>query len=339
MNRYDERYEIRLATVDDIEMIMSFIDTEWKKGHILATNRDFFEYEFLEEDGTVNIVIAIDRNKRTLEGMVGFLKTSHDPSCMDIWGCMWRAREGNMTLLGVELVKRRDELSGCRQSIEVGSNPNTSYLLFKTIMRKYVGKMEHFYRLADCREFKIAKVNHFPKVVEDSIISANIIRFDDIVQLRERYDLTQNKDQVPYKDEWYINHRFFNHLIYKYDVYGVELENEVKAVFVTRNQHLEDRIAVRVVDYIGDRSTFSYTFDFWTGILEQNEIEYVDFYCLGFEHEYLKKAGFTLKQENDTNIIPNYFDPFVQKNIEILVHSTSEKTFFCKADGDQDRPN
>lgn len=339
MNRYDEKYEIRLAAVDDIDMIMNFINTEWKKGHILATNRDFFEYEFLEEDGTVNIVIAIDREKRTLESMVGFLKTSHDPSCMDIWGCMWRSREGNMALLGVELMKRKSELSGCRHDMGVGVNPNTTVPLIKTIMRRYVGKMEHFYRLSNHREFKIAKIKYFPEVVENSIISANIIHFDNIVQLRERYDLTQNKDQVPYKDEWYINHRFFNHLVYKYDVYGIELENEVKAIFVTRNQHLEDRIAVRVVDYIGDRSAFSHTFNFWTGILEQNENEYVDFYCFGFEHEYLRKAGFSLRQENDTNIIPNYFNPFVQKNIEIFVHSTSDKTLFYKADADQDRPN
>ena len=339
MSRYDEKYEIRLATVNDIDMIMNFIDTEWKKGHILATNRKLFEYEFLEKDGTVNVVIAIDREKHTLEGMVGFLKASHDSSCMDIWGCMWKVREDNMALLGVKLIQRRDKLSGCRHDIGVGDNPNTAIPLFKSIMRRFVGQMEHFYRLADEREFIIAKIEHYPKEIGDNVSDAQIITFNNIDQLKECYDLTQNREHVPYKDDWYINHRFFNHLIYKYDVYGIKLKDEVKAVFVTRNQPLKDKTAVRVVDYIGDRSAFAYTYSFWKEVLAQEANEYVDFYCLGFEHEYLEKAGFTQRQENDTNIIPNYFSPFLQQNIDIWVDSTFDKTLFCKADGDQDRPS
>ena len=69
------------------------------------------------------------------------------------------------------------------------------------------------------------------------------------------------------------------------------------------------------------------------------EYEYVDFYCLGFEESYILKAGFTLREENDTNIIPNFFSPFVQENIDIWVDSSKEGCLFFKADGDQDRPN
>ena len=51
-NRFDTRYEIRLAMYSEISEIMQFIDEYWKKGHILATNRDFFEYEMVV-DGQV----------------------------------------------------------------------------------------------------------------------------------------------------------------------------------------------------------------------------------------------------------------------------------------------
>ena len=77
LNSYDEQYEFRVANINDIEKIMEFIDSHWKKGHIMAINREFFEYEFLEDDGTVNFILAIDKNKRTIECLNGFLKASH----------------------------------------------------------------------------------------------------------------------------------------------------------------------------------------------------------------------------------------------------------------------
>ena len=48
MSRYAERYDIRLAKYDEIPQIMAFIENYWKKDHILARDRGFFEYEFLE---------------------------------------------------------------------------------------------------------------------------------------------------------------------------------------------------------------------------------------------------------------------------------------------------
>ena len=50
-------------------------------------------------------------------------------------------------------------------------------------------------------------------------------------------------------------------------------------------------------------------------------------------------AGFCERTENDSNIIPNYFSPYEQRNIEIYVSGNINDGLFCKADGDQDRPN
>lgn len=338
LSAYDTRYEIRLAYEDDIEMIMDFIDAEWKKGHILATNRAFFEYEFKEDDGTVNIVIAVDKDKKTMEGMAGFLKASHDPECMDIWGAMWKVRPGNMALLGIELIKKREEYSGCRHDIGIGNNPKTAIPLFKTIMKRQVGKMNHYYRLADKSCFQIANVVYKP-ICEEVYGRGKIIEFTSINELNRRFDLAQEKSMVPYKDAWYIEHRFFNHMIYKYNIYGIEIDGIIEAVFVTRRQVVKEKYIVRIVDYIGKQYAFGEIGAFFTGLLESPKCEYIDFYNLGFDDRYLKKAGFTCRSEMDENIIPNYFSPFLQKNIDIWVSSTADKTFFCKADGDQDRPN
>ena len=43
--------------------------------------------------------------------------------------------------------------------------------------------------------------------------------------------------------------------------------------------------------------------------------------------------------ENDINILPQYFEPFVQKNIERWFETTDKDMIIFKGDGDGDRPS
>lgn len=122
-------------------------------------------------------------------------------------------------------------------------------------------------------------------------------------------------------------------------MYGIEKENKAEAVFVLRKEIYNNHCAIRFVDYIGTQEVISETGDFFRHILKEKNIEYVDFYCDGIKEEYLMDAGFALLQEKDTNIIPNYFSPYIKENIDIYVSSTKQGTVFTKADADQDRPN
>ena len=63
----------------------------------------------------------------------------------------------------------------------------------------------------------------------------------------------------------------------------------------------------------------------------------------GFNEKILNKAGFRkINLESSEIIAPNYFSPFVRKNIKINFMADTkeiEKLRICKADGDQARPN
>lgn len=339
MNNYDDRYEIRIANKNDIEDIMSFIETNWKPGHILAKNREFFEYEFMEEDGSVNFILAIEKKKRTIESLNGFLKASHDNEHMDIWGSIWKVKEGNKCLLGTEIISRRYDLIGCRCDLGVGDNPNTTFPVFKLLLHRFTGKMNHYYMLSDISEFKIARIANRPKR-KTGKQNYKVIQFHAIEKLEKRFNFSKFIETRPYKDSWYINHRYFQHPIYKYDVYGIENEvGEVDALIVLRNQEYAGRIAIRFVDLIGNQSLVAGTGNFFCELLKKNNVEYIDFYCAGIDDNCVEEAGFTLRTDEDKNIIPNYFSPFCQQNIEIFVDSAYEKSVFTKADGDQDRPN
>lgn len=339
--KYDEKYIIRLAAKEDIAQIMTFIDTFWKKGHILAVNRSFFEYEFLEPNGSVNFILAIDRQKDTLEGILGYLKASHDEECMDIWGSIWKVKEGNIPLLGLELAVRLEELVHFRYKLGIGSNPKISIPFMKIFPNRKVGKMKHFYRLCQKEAFHIACIEYLPKsaAVNESAagLPVEIQEINDFKAFDKNYSGLLNKDSVPYKDKNYIKRRFFEHPIYQYKVYGISTEGTPKAIIVFREETVSDRKALRIVDYVGEQKCFSCLGSFFDLLKEQ--YEYIDFYCLGFNEQFVYAAGFTLRQDEDQNIIPNYFHPFEQRNVDIWVHYPVDGVLFCKADGDQDRPN
>ena len=339
-SKFDERYEIRPAAAKDIGQIMTFIGTFWKKGHILAVNRSFFEYEFLEADGSVNFLLAIDREKGSVEGILGYLKASHDAECMDIWGSIWKVKEGNTPLLGLELALRMEELIPFRYRLGIGSNPKTSIPFMKLFPGRKVSKMKHFYRLCRKEDFQIADIAYFPETSAaggcENKISVDVHMINNW-ESDKTYSSVFNKKSVPYKDKDYYKKRFFEHHIYQYLVYGISSEGKERALVVFREETVGERKALRIVDYTGDQGYFGCLGSFLDSIEEQ--YEYIDFYCLGFDERYIYEAGFALRRDDDENIIPNYFHPFEQRNVDIWVHYPADGTLFCKADGDQDRPN
>lgn len=344
MADFDERYEIRQATVEDIPAIMDYIEDDWRSGHIMARNREFFEYEFLEDDGNVNVIIAIDKTKNTIEGMIGYLCASKDPDKKDIWGSIWKVRDGNVSLLGAEIMKRLETISGCRYNLGTGANPKTNIPLMRVMFRRKANKMKHYYLVNEKPQdgYKIAKIVNAPEIIlnDEDCSDYKVVPVSKAEELSGLFEQACCKEAVPYKDVWYIDKKFFKHPIHKYEIYGIKNGDQFVGMFVMRLQEANGSKCYRMVDYIGDFEAIKYTKAFWTKFMNDNrDVEFVDFYCLGMDDEDMLGAGFSLLADEDANIIPNYFAPFCQQNIDIWVHYPVEGVTFTKADGDQDRPN
>jgi len=229
-------------------------------------------------------------------------------------------------------------MTGCRTEIGIGANPKTSIPLLKMMLKFWTGKMKHYYRLSDRNEFKIAKIKEIRKVKKISSCAYTLKRYNDIDELTVDFNFEERKAVRPYKDSWYINKRFFKHLIYRYNIYGAcSSKGKIEAIVIGRQVKCNDSKILRIVDFIGNEKAFSGLYDAFSELLR--EYEYIDFYCYGLDSNYVKNAGFVEKNENDVNIIPNYFEPFVQCNVDIWINSSKENCIFFKADGDQDRPN
>lgn len=344
MNKYDERYEIRLAQYSEIDQIMDFIGKQWKKGHILSLDRKLFEYEFVD-DKIVHIIVAIDKGTRTIEAVAGFLMCSHtsDPEKLDVWGSLWKVNDShqNMTFLGVELIRRLTDSLHCRNHLGVGINPNTTLIIRKTAFHEKVAKMKHYYRLnPDISEYKIAVVNRQGTFLQtSSTLVTDVTEFFSVDEIRNKFDI-EKLNCVPYKDFWYLEKRFFCHPYYVYRIFGLQREDgKVDGLMVAREVETFGHRVLRIVDYIGDQKLFGGLNNLFSKLMHEMQLEYIDFYTFGFDEQSILDAGFQLKDDSDINIIPNYFEPFLQENVDIWVRYKSGNVLFCKADGDQDRPN
>jgi hypothetical protein len=343
MNKYDERYEIRLADRNDIDAIMHFIDKNWKRGHILSKDRGLFEYEFLEGE-QVNMILAIDRNTKQMEGIFGFLYCSHtsDMKKRDLWGSLWKVadEQNNIPFLGVELAKRVYELTGCRMHIGNGANPKTTIPLRRLFFGDKTGRMKQYYRLnPQVREYRVCDIRQ-PREKDYKVKERlqKIIEISTMEQFCSLFDI-EGMDVYPYKDNWYIEKRYFRHPYYQYKLYGLKEQQGVTAVMVCRELEVEGTRILRIIDYMGNHSIFSETGAFWDNIMRKQNYEYVDFYEFGIDDAVLEDAGFVYRDDEDENVIPNYFEPFLKENVDIWVHYKYDGTTFFKGDCDQDRPN
>ena len=166
--------KISFADLNDSDEIMSFIDLEWKKDHILATDRNFFLSEYRNSD-KLNFVISKSPGKK-INAILGFLKSSDD-ELASVWTTMWKvSSKANSIMLGVELLRYLKSHS-YRCLMSNGISAKTAeiyeYLGFHT------GVMSHFY-LANrgIRDHKIAQfITGIPRVkIKECVVSSLQVR-------------------------------------------------------------------------------------------------------------------------------------------------------------------
>lgn len=323
--------QVRFAVKEDIPRIMDFIKQYWKIDHILANNRSFFEYEFVKNDEVC--FVALEREER-IEGILGYIPCSNEKQ-RDLFTVMWKVLEEHNTFGGISLLKYLIENGNCRHIFSSGLNEGTRSI-YKYLGYK-VDYLSHYYRLNDMEEYKIASIARKEIL---PVCNLNMCQLKPVSENYFKTNVIYNKNN-PYKDTNYYIRRFFNHPIYTYNVYEIFLEEKATNSFIVmREEKLMDRKCIHIVDYVGDIDKLKYISEPIQKMLTENQYEYIDFYQFGIDSAVMEEAGFSLNQRNAENIIPNYFHPFVQKNVSIgIFYEGKINPYIFKADGDQDRPS
>ena len=331
----DNKISIRFATEQDIPAVMKFIDTHWKKGHILGNNEELFRYEWLR-GGKVSVAIALDGED--IVGMEGFIP--YGEKNRDIMMTLWKVIKTGNPLLGMAILDFIKNNADAKTISSPGINAKTvelyQYLGYET------GKMTQWYRLnPQISDYRIAAVKN-GSVPSSSANPYKLVKITDFASLRSCFSFEDYyaANPRPLKEAWYIDHRYFQHPIYQYEVYGISSESNHKcpAILVFREQEAQGSQCLRLVDVIGDTSLLYHVTSKIDEMLRARELEYVDFYEKGMNAKAMEKAGWQ-KVAGSGNVIPNYFSPFAQENIDIIYFTSEPSMKLFKADGDQDRPS
>ena len=329
---------IKFATPDDIDETMLFIHKYWENNHILSQNRELFLYEYLDGD-RLNFVISKNKDG-DINAILGFIRSS--TKTKDIWAAMWKVSKSDNPMLGIQL------LEFLRSSTEYGvltcNGISIDTVGIYNYLDIYTGTLDQYVLVNNnITDYKIAKVPD-EKPIEKKYVDVNSsYSLKKLSKETIDFDFEQHKENIPYKDRAYFIKRFFEHPIYHYDVYGIQKYDKISVLLATRVVQVGGAKALRIVDYYGDENDLLYVAKYLYAMMVEQEYEYIDFLCFGFNEKSLYDVGYIkVDFDSDELNVPNYFSPFIQKNIKIHFFADTEeiaKIRMCKADGDQDRPS
>lgn len=330
-------YEIRLCKYDELQLLQDFISKNWNKNHIFTYSEKLLKWQHLNFDKQViNFIVAYNKDSKIFDAILGFIPTKQydiNIKDKDIWLAIWKVKkEFAFTGIGLRLLLFLNSNYNA-SSIGVIGISDDAMKIYKTFRYKH-GILQHYYiRNKSMDHYNIATFNTDRKV--NNSINTNI----SIKQITDKEFLNTDITYLytPYKSKEYFINRYYNNEFYKYIFYALIEDTLIIGVFVTRIIEIYSAKCIRILDWIGCYSENLY--NNFQKLLQLHNAEYIDLLCTVPNEDDILKMGFLGKNLND-EIIPNYFEPFVKKNINIrFAYKTKQKNYaIFKADSDQDRP-
>lgn len=343
-------YTIRVARDADVEALVRFIDEHWRKDHVFVTSRALLDWQHRDAaHGLYNFILGVEKASGAIHGILGFIPLNQfDPEIPRprlSWMAIWKTQEaargqqlGRRLLTFMEEVLQPDILSTVAATA-------MSLPLYQA--RGYTtGRLSHHYVLnPDTKAFRLAGVDEvarYPRPEKVAVRARRLERLDEAAVLAEAWMCFLAQREHPRKTPTYVVNRYLRHPVYRYEVFAIRDGRKVAGLVVTRVCRQDGARAVRIVDFIGPSHALRGLQAEWDRLLREADAEYLDFYNVGVEEEHLEASGFRRRTEGDGLVLPSYFEPFVQRNVEIdymMKIREGEPYRIVKGDSDQDRPN
>jgi hypothetical protein len=327
--------EIRICNFNEIDKLKEFINSNWMKGHILATNDELLKWQHYDAfSNQLNFILGYETITSEIVGILGFIPLNKFDDNLsanrDYWLVIWKVKEG-LVGLGMELLNYLIDMYNPKSIGAIGINKVVKKLY--KILKFKTGKLTQYYYLNPNTDyFKIAKVYVSSRKEK---ISRSIYKLRKLDSLENIPDF--NNEFSPHKSYLYFKNRFCNHPVFEYMFYGLFLDDKVKCILITRKIAINNSSCIRIVDIYGSMPGGGSIEDELSRILEDEKSEYIDCLNYGIQQDLFLNLGFSTDKNN---IIPNYFEPFAQLNVDIEFAYLSDTDYIIfKGDSDQDRPN
>jgi len=326
---------ISFCSVEDIEKLQKFIHEKWKENHILSIDKRLMDFQH-KSGNKYNFVIA-KNSKDEITAVLGFIPLSqYDVNLQghsDLWLALWKVDESSaLPGIGFTLLKWLEEEMQPRSIGAIGINKNVKKIY--DILGYKTGVLNQFYILNPfIKEYHIAK-GDFDRATGSRPKSSSTIEEIQLDNI-ETVDFLHS----PIKSKAYFENRYLKHPSYNYFLLGAYTNDVLQAVFVVRRIEVKQSACLRIIDIQGKYANIGSVEDSFISILQRYNSEYIDCLNYGIPEQQFIDWGFNLR--NQQTIIPNYFEPFLDENVDILFAYKSEEPDYVifKGDGDQDRPS
>ncbi|MBR8537391.1 hypothetical protein KDU71_17620 [Carboxylicivirga sediminis] len=329
---------IRRACVSDEQSILDFIETHWSKDHIFLKDKKLFEWQHREGE-YLNFLLAENIETGTIDSLLGYVSPKHfDPEieAKNYWGAIWKTAEGANLGIGISLLRHLKDMEEGITYSAIGIS-DIAKNIYKVLNYK-ISYLRHYYLLnLNCEEFNIASI---PNKIDHKALfeSTNV----EIREVKDIDDISINVSCFPTKSINYLVKRFREHPTYKYKSYAVYNGSKAEAIIIIRKQFVGESSCLRIVDIYGTLNEVDCLYSEFQKLLTKENSEYLDCLNYGVSAKIFDKHGFIeLDHSSEEVTIPNYFEPFLKKNIriEFATDSEHEDLVIYKGDADQDRPN
>ncbi len=341
-------YDVHFCRLDEIDDVVTFLDTYWKKGHVLVKSRLLMDWQHRDEkNNRYNFVLARTKNTYEIHALLGFIPNSFfDPFIERVllWGAIWKVRNDVApTGLGIYLFQYLTNSIPAETWVSFGINEEAK-INNKMMGFKIFSTENYFFANPVIRNFKIAAgIERFqnPQYCDQKdcvLAELSISDYEKISDKSKIFDFAK-----PYKSKMYYLNRYFKHPYYKYRCFSIKQNDSVKSIFFVRESPTNCANCLRLVEYVGDYADLSYVKGSINKLLADGDFEYIDIVTSIADEAVLEPTGFINKKNDSNIIIPNYFEPFVQKNVPMkysfITLNIDYKCVINKGDADQDRPS
>lgn len=324
--------EIKKLSLQELPQLMKFIDEHWSKGHILSYDFDVINWYYKGINEDYNFLIA--KNDSEIFGVLGFINTDKFSCHDEIWLALWKVRSDSPNAgLGLRLIMELKKYYPCSKIAVLGLSEDAEKIY--KLLRYNVSSLNHFFIVNEelKNKFKIFK-GEIP-TLNFKKHNVNVVLVKDFSCIK---DFRTVNDVRGRKSDYFLNKYFLNKFN-NYLFFEIIYDNK-KCYVIAKVDEFDGAQALRVVDIYGEIRVFSKSIGWFYQFIKNKKIEYMDIYHHGDSERLLISEGMVEVSENCNFIVPNYFSPFVQKNIELkCAYDEKFHGSIFKGDGDQERPN
>ena len=331
--------KIKKLKKNNLQIFFKYFKKNYKKKHIFLKSKKIFDWQYLDGEN-YNFYILVIKNK--IKAIQGYIPTSlydkklkNDSVFLSLWSSAGLTTGSKLFFYFSKKIKHK---------IIIGLGSSYQSLMFQKLLNFKCGYMNHYFLTSNKISKKLISPSNFSNFKKQKFIN----NFKELNNEREILKINKNifAHQTPKKTQKYLINRYLNHPFYKYNIYAIKNNLKISAIFVSRVSKYQNKSAVRIVDFVGPSLRFpngKYLFEY---LLKINSSEFIDIYCYGIPKRYLDKSNLEdiKKYKNQKLIIPNYFEPFTKKNIDLayafkIKRKVNNDVRFFKGDSDLDRPS